>query len=68
MAGKVSTISKMASKAVKNGMAVVIGLQSTGEAGTEQQRTDGGEFDDLVRITAAWDLYLPYMDGNDNSI
>jgi len=51
MAGKVSTISKMARKAVDNGMAVVIGLQSTGEAGTEQQRTDGGEFDDLVRYT-----------------
>jgi hypothetical protein len=50
MAGKVSTISKMARKAVKNGMAVVIGLQSTGEAGTEQQRLDGGEFDDLVRF------------------
>ena len=50
MAGKVSTISKMARKAVKNGMAVVIGLQSTGEAGTEQQRLDGGEFDDLVSI------------------
>ena len=48
MAGKVPAISRMSLEAMEKGMAVVIGLQSTGEAGTEQQKSRNEVFDDLI--------------------
>ncbi|PSC70731.1 strawberry notch [Micractinium conductrix] len=49
IAAKVPHCAQMAKDAVQGGMAVVIGLQSTGEANTELlKETNGGEFEDLV--------------------
>jgi len=50
MAGKVPAVAQLAKKAVQDGMCAVIGLQSTGESSTEQQRrrNDDCGFDDLV--------------------
>ncbi|EFN55772.1 hypothetical protein CHLNCDRAFT_51983 [Chlorella variabilis] len=49
MASKVPACALMAKEAMQNGMAVVIGLQSTGEANTDLlKETSGNNFDDLV--------------------
>ena len=49
MSAKVSTTARLALEGVSQGMSVVIGLQSTGEAATDQQqKSDGEVFDDLV--------------------
>lgn len=48
MAGKVPAITRLAIESIKNGMCVVIGLQSTGEAATEQTRARNEEITDLI--------------------
>jgi len=50
MAGKVPAITKMAKEALLDGMCVVIGLQSTGEAATQQARAkkDEEEMNELI--------------------
>ena len=52
MAGKVPSITKMAKEALLDGMCVVIGLQSTGEAATEQARAKKDEEDMTDLISA----------------
>lgn len=48
MAGKVPQITALAQDSLKSGMCVVIGLQSTGEAATEQTRARNEEITDLI--------------------
>jgi hypothetical protein len=48
MAGKVNSITDMAQKALKDGMCVVIGLQSTGESATDQTRKRMEEIVDMI--------------------
>jgi len=48
MAGKVPEITELALESLRNGMCVVIGLQSTGEAATEQTRARNEEILDLI--------------------
>ena len=48
MAGKVSSITDMAQKALEDGMCVVIGLQSTGESATDQTRKRMDEIVDMI--------------------
>ena len=48
MAGKVPEITDLALESLKNGMCVVIGLQSTGEAATDQTRAKNEEIVDLI--------------------
>jgi len=47
----VKECSRLAQEAVRDGMCVVIGLQSTGEANTSSERTaKGDELDDFVSV------------------
>ena len=50
-ANQVKECSRLAQDAVRDGMCVVIGLQSTGEANTSSERTlKGDELDDFVSV------------------
>jgi hypothetical protein len=52
---QVPACTRLARQAVRDGHAVVIGLQSTGESNTTAQRDSGGdEMDDFVRGGGAW--------------